>query len=134
MGSRPSCSSSPSPRALRRYPSEVEAVCVSCARTVLCGGCWVTGIPTAAAKYPDFELRVLPVNLKSVSLICVIFPRPENDADQADGFSRIPSDIMAAPYEPRRWRQTRTLRDPLGLGRRRNGPGLPGARHAPGAH
>src|SRR5690242_19759508 len=38
-----------SPGPLRCHSSEVEAVCVSCARTVLCGGCWVTGIPTATA-------------------------------------------------------------------------------------
>jgi hypothetical protein len=35
--------------ALRRQSSKVEAVSVSRARTVLCGGCRATGIPTATA-------------------------------------------------------------------------------------
>jgi len=37
--------------ALRRQSSKVEAVCVSRARTVLCGGYWATGIPTATASH-----------------------------------------------------------------------------------
>ncbi len=38
--------------ALRRKTPEVGARCVNCARRDLCGGCWVTGIPTAIARRP----------------------------------------------------------------------------------
>ncbi len=36
-----------------RYSSEVGAVCVRSARTDLCGGCRVTGIPTAIVNPAD---------------------------------------------------------------------------------
>ena len=42
------------------YP-KVRAVCVSSASTDLCGGCWVTGIPTATE-------RCLPQSAQVVSL------------------------------------------------------------------
>src|SRR6267154_2724462 len=42
---------------LRCQSSEVEAVCVSRARTVLCGGCWVIDIPTATAKPSEIFSR-----------------------------------------------------------------------------
>src|SRR6266567_2623371 len=51
MDSSSSYSASLSYGALRRHSSKVEAVCVSRARTVLCGGYRVTGIPTATASY-----------------------------------------------------------------------------------
>jgi hypothetical protein len=35
---------------LRRHISKVEAACVKCARAALCGGCRVTGIPTAPGR------------------------------------------------------------------------------------
>src|ERR1700693_123254 len=47
MGSRSPSHASSSEGTLRRHSSKVEAVCVSRARTDLCGACWVTGIPTA---------------------------------------------------------------------------------------
>src|SRR5205809_6866666 len=51
MDSSSSCSASLSYGVLRRQSSKVEAVCVSRARTVLCGGCRATGIPTATASH-----------------------------------------------------------------------------------
>src|SRR5687768_2518425 len=51
LDSHPTHPASVSERPLRRHASEVRAVCGSAARTALCGGCRVTGIPTAIAKY-----------------------------------------------------------------------------------
>ena len=50
--------SSPFPsRAVRRHASEVGAVCVSSARTDLCGGCGATRIPTATTRLPAVSLE-----------------------------------------------------------------------------
>ena len=55
----PTQSSAPLPSgAVSRHASEIGAVCVSSARTDLCGGCRVTGIPTATSTGRSSSLRV----------------------------------------------------------------------------
>src|SRR5436309_11608946 len=56
-------------RSLRRHTPEVGAVCGKAARTVLCGGRSVMGVPTASAAYVNARNAATKINTNAPATI-----------------------------------------------------------------